>query len=304
MKLHWSVALLLLLLTACGGGGKQVVVENPYAEKMKELSRNGVAAMQRERWEIAETSFDRALQAAQLANDPALIARAWYNLGMLEVSEGELAKGAVTLKQAEGVARQHGLIVSQTRSQIALALLNQRRGVAAWQPELLSSTMPVDLHLSAARLAQLQGRDGVAYQEYDVVLKKAGNERSGLLYKIEAHMGLALMAEQKKDLKTARAETETVLSMSRKVGSPRVAAHALLLQASLTQDVAERRDDLQDALAIYRALKDLRGQSEALHQLIHLAESGADTVELERLQKELDHVGEKMMQAEGMDERG
>jgi len=303
MMFRWSVALLLLLLAACGGGAKQTVIENPYAEKMKELSRNGVAAMEKERWEIAETSFDRALQAAQLANDPALIARAWYNLGMLHVSAGELEKGAVTLKQAESIALQHGLTVSQARSQIALALLNQRRGVAAWQPELLSATMPVDLHLSAARLAQLQGRDGVAYQEYGFVLKKAGNERSGLFYKIEAHMGLALMAEQKQDHKTAKKEAALVLKMSREIGAPRVAAHALLLQASLTQDVAEKRDDLQDALAIYKALKDLQGQSDTLHQLMHLAEQRGDAVELERLQGELDRVGEAMMHAQGLDKR-
>ena len=303
MMFRWTVALLLLLLAACGGGAKQTVVENPYAEKMKELSRNGVAAMQKERWKIAETSFDRALQAAQLANDPALIARAWYNLGMLHVSAGELEKGAVTLKQAEVIALQHGLTVSQARSQIALALLNQRRGVAAWQPEVLSSTMPVDLHLSAARLAQLQGRGDVAYQEYGFVLKNAGNERSGLFYKIEAHMGLALMAEQKQDHKTAKKEAALVLKMSREIGAPRVAAHALLLQASLTQDVAEKRDDLQDALVIYRALQDLHGQSDSLHQLMHLAEQQGDPVELERLQGELDQVGEGMMHAQGFDKR-
>jgi len=82
-----------------------------------------------------------------------------------------------------------------------------------------------------------------------------------------------------------------------------VAAHALLLQASLTQDVAEKRDDLQDALAIYKALKDLQGQSDTLHQLMHLAEQRGDAVELERLQGELDRVGEAMMHAQGLDKR-
>jgi len=293
MMLRWLVV--MLLLTACGGGGNREVIENPYAEKMKLLSRNGVAAMQKERWKIAESSFDRALLAAQLANDPALIARAWYNLGMLHVSAGELEKGTVTLKRAESIALQHGLTVSQVRSQIALALLNQRRGVEAWKPEALPSNMPVDLHLSAARLAHLQGRYGVAHQEYGFVLRRAGDGRSGLLYRAEAHMGLALVAEEQKDHQTAKKETELVLKMSREIGAPRLAAHALLLSAKLTQGEAEKQDDLQDALAIYTALKDLHGQSETLHQLMHLAEDKADHVELERLQMELDRVGDHMM---------
>ncbi|MDT8376635.1 MAG: hypothetical protein RQ867_07860 [Mariprofundaceae bacterium] len=301
--IRWPAVVLLLLLTACGGGGNQVIIENPYAEKMKELSRNGVAAMQKERWEIAESSFDRALQAAQLANDPVLIARAWYNLGMLHVASGELMRGEAALKRAQSVAIQHGLTVSQLRSRIALALLYQKRGDEAWQPEALPSTMPVDLHLSAARLAQLQGRYGVARQEYDFVLSKAGDARPGLLYKADAHMGLALMAEQQQDHETASREAESVLQISRKIGAPRQAAHALFLKATLTQNVAEKRDSLQDALAIYRALKDLHGQSDTLHQLMHLAEHEGNGAELERLQGELEQTGEAMMRAQGTEQR-
>lgn len=76
-----TVVVVLLMLVACGGSGQKFAVENPYAERMKELSRNGVLAMQRERWSVAEKLFDRALQAAQLAHDSDLVARAGITLG-------------------------------------------------------------------------------------------------------------------------------------------------------------------------------------------------------------------------------
>ncbi len=292
--------LILLLLAGCGGGSSgKTVVENPYAEKMKELSRNGVAAMQRERWTIAEKSFDRALQAAQLSNDPALIARAWYNLGMLHVSSGALKRGESALEMSMAVANQHGHSVSLMRSRVALALLHQKRGESAWQPESLPSSMPIDLHLSAARLAQLQGRYGVARQEYRFVLNSGSDDRSGMLYRAEAHMGLALIAEEQQDHQTAKKEAASVLKMSREIGAPRLAAHALYLTAMLTQEISAKSDSLKDALAIYRALMDLQGQSDTLHQLMHLAEQGGDAAEQGRLQKELNLVGEKMVKVHG-----
>jgi len=300
-----SVVLLLLLLQAsCGGGSGssggsgKAVVENPYREKMKELSRNGVAAMQKERWAIAEKSFDRALQAAQLSNDPALIARAWYNLGMLHVSSGALKRGESALESGMAIANQHGLTVSQMRSRVALALLHQNRGDSAWQPEALSSSMPIDVHLSAARLAQLQGRYGIAHQEYGFVLRAGSDKRSGMLYRAEAHMGLALIAEEQQDHQEAKKEAATVLKMSREIGAPRLAAHALFLTAMLTQEASAKSDSLKDALAIYRALKDLQGQSDTLHQLMHIAEQGSNTAELGRLQRELDRIGEKMVRVQ------
>jgi len=291
-----SVAILVLLLLAgCGGSSGKVAVDNPYTEKMKELSRNGVAAMQKERWAIAEKSFDRALQAAQLSNEPALIARAWYNLGMLHVSSGALKRGESALEKAMAVAKQHELVVSQMRSRVALALLHQKRGEKAWQPESLPSSMPIDLHLSAARLAQLQKRYGVAHQEYGFVLRTGGDDRAGMLYRAEAHMGLALIAEEQGDQEAAKNEAASVLTMSRKIGAPRLAAHALFLTAALTRDEAKKLDSLEDALAIYRALNDLQGQSDTLHQLMHLAEKRGDAAELEDLQRQLDRVGEKMV---------
>ncbi len=292
----------ILMLAACGSSGHKNMVENPYAERMKELSSNGVAAMQRERWLVAERLFERALQAAQLANDPKLIARAWYNLGMLHVSAGDDQKGEAALKRASSVAEQHQLEVSNMRSRVALALLLQRQGREAWQPDVLGSSYPADIHLIAARLGQLQQRYDVARQEYEFVLRKREVDRATMLYKIEAHMGLALLAEQQQDHETAKKEATLVSEMSRDIGAPRLAAHALLLSARLIQGEAQKRNDLQAALAIYRALQDLQGQSDTLHQLMHLADHKGDHIESERLQGELDQVGEAMIVSRKIDE--
>lgn len=292
MKQLMTIAV-LLLLTACGSSGQKTVVDNPYAERMKELSRNGVAAMQRERWLVAEKLFDRALQAAQLANHPGLIGQAWYNLGTLHVSAGSDKKGEDALKRAIGVAEQHRLEVTHMRAKIALARLHQKQGNrAAWQPGALASSMPTDLHLSLARLAQLQKRYDVARHEYLFVSTRKSSGRASMLYKAEAHMGLALIAEQFQDYETARQEAKRVLNLSRKIGAPRLAAHALLLSAKLEENEDAKQDDLQDALAIYQALKDMRGEKDTLLQLKALAEQRGDSAAAEAWQKQL-HLLEK-----------
>jgi len=266
----------LLTLVSCGGGSQKHIVDNPYAERMKELSRNGVIAMQRERWLPAEKLFERALESAQLANDPALIAQAWYNLGVLHLSTSHIEKGEDALTRAVSVAQRHGLNVVLMRSRLAMALSRQKRGISAWQPGSISGSMPLDLHLSAARLAQLQRNVDVARDEYRFVLDKRGDDRATLLYKIDAHMGLALLAEEQGDLAAAKQELSNVLRKSRGIGSPRMAAHALLLNARLSGNETSMLDDLQDALAIYHALKDVRGQKDVLDQLVLLAEKQGD----------------------------
>jgi len=277
----WLVAVAALVLTACGGSSHKEVIDNPYAERMKELSRTAVDAMQRERWLVAERLFDRALQAAQLANDPDLVGRAWYNLGVLHVAAGNEDKGEEALKRAISVAERHRLDTTLLRARMAQALLYQKQGKPAWKPDSLGSNVPLDLHLSLARLAQLQERYDVAHREYAVVLNRGGEDRGTILYKIEAHMGLALLAEQQKDIASARQEAGNVLRMSREVGAPRLAAHALLLNAKLEENEALKQDNLRDALAIYQALEDSRGQKDTLLQLQAIAESQGDSASAE-----------------------
>lgn len=302
----WLAVVTVLLLAACGGGSHKEVVENPYAERMKELSRTAVDAMQRERWLVAERLFDRALQAAQLANDPDLVGRAWYNLGVLHVAAGNEDKGDDALKRAISVAERHQLGITLLRARMAQALLYQKQGKAAWKPDSLGSNVPLDLHLSLARLAQLQERYDVARREYAVVLGRGGEDRATILYKIEAHMGLALLAEQQRDMATARQEAGDVLRMSREIGAPRLAAHALLLSAKLEGNEALKQDYLRDALAIYQALEDGRGQKDTLLQLQEIAEGQGDAAKVELLQQKLQELQGTQEQPEShhSDEKG
>ena len=286
--IRWGTLLLVtLMLAACGGSGQKNMVENPYAERMKELTRNGVVAMQRERWLPAQNLFERALQTAQLSNHPLLIAQAWYNLGTLHLSSGHHEKGEAALLKSAEIAERHDLKLVALRTQIALALIDQKRGVVKWQPESIPSSMPLDMHLSFARLAQLQGRYDVSERAYAFVLGKKYSDRSSMLYKVEAHMGLALLAEQKQDYATAMKESKSVLALSKEVGAPREAAHALMLIARLEKGELAEEDSLEDALAIYRALEDRRGEKEALAQLVAVAEQRGDTDQVELLMEQL-----------------
>lgn len=280
--------LVVLMLAGCGGSGQKSMVENPYAERMKELSRNGVVAMQRERWLPAQNLFERALQAAQLSNQPLLVAQAWYNLGTLHLSAGHDEKGEIALKKAASVAEQYHLKLVDLRTRIALALIDQRRGVVKWQPDSIPSSVPLDIHLSFARLAQLQGRFEVSRKAYETVLSRKASDRSSLLYKVEAHMGLALLAEQQQDDATAMKEVDSVLVMSREVGAPREAAHALILAARLRKEEHAKAGSLEDALAIYRALEDQRGEEETLVKLIALARERGDSDQVRLFQEQLD----------------
>jgi len=281
---------LLLMLASCGGSHKEVV-ENPYGERMKELTQTGVDAMRRERWQVAASLFERALQAAQLANDPQLIGQAWYNLGVLHISAGEGERGEGELLQAINVARRHGQDVTVVRSRIALALLHQKSGKEAWKPDTLSSSMPLDLHLSVARLAQLQQRFDVARSEYEYVIGRGGKDRETLQYKIDAHMGMALLLTEMHDTAAARDEVAEVLELSREIGAPRQAAHALLLSAKLGGDEAQLHDNLMDALSIYKALDDVRGQRESINALLALSSVQRDAGKSAQLKQRLQKLG-------------
>lgn len=287
--MRWFVMVVVLLLASCGGSHKEVV-ENPYSNRMKELTRTGVDAMQRERWQVAGSLFERALQAAQLANDQDLIGQAWYNLGVLHISAGANEKGENELLRAVSVSQRQHQEVTLMRARIALALLYQKTGRKAWQAEALKSDMPLDLHLSVARLAQLQKHYEVAHSEYAYVLKRSGKDRKTLLYKIDAHMGLALLHFELHEELVVREEIERVMEMSREVGAPREAAHALLLRSRLEKSEARKLNDLQDALAIYEALEDVHGQRDALNDLIAISEAHGDKSNTEALQKVLQRL--------------
>lgn len=284
----------LLLLTACGGGSREPTVENPYESLMQELTSNGVLAMQRERWEAAEHSFVRALQAAQLTADPALIAHAWYNLGIAYMAEGRMKEADQALHQAEGLAKRHQLPAEYERARLNRALLAARQGKPAWKPAAFSRKMPVDIHLAAARLADLQQRNGVAEEEYQLVLSEAdGKSAGGLRYRAQAEMGLALLALRQGQRDVARQHGEKALQYCRKVGVPRLAAHALMLQADLAESSAERQDKLERARGIYQALNDRENERKALTALLQMAVKAGNGAAEKQLRQAISNLANK-----------
>ncbi len=296
MKRRWLLfCATLWLLAACGGRAQAPVVENPYEGLMQELTTNGVLAMQRERWVAAEHSFVRALQAAQLTADPALIAHAWYNLGMAYVAQGRLGEGDKALQQAEGVARRHQLSGEYERARLNRALLAARQGQAAWQPAPFSRRMPIDIHLAAARLADLQGRSAVTEEEYGQVLSLADEtSASGLRYRAEAHLGLALLALARKEPEGARRHVALTLEACRQAGAPRLAAHALMLQADLASNPGERQDSLERARGIYHALEDYAHERKVMRRLLAMAVEAGQADAERQLREALGKLDEKL----------
>jgi len=259
------------LLTACGGGAYNAAdeaVRNPYVKSAKTLTDAGVSAMQRERWDYARNVFERALKAAQLTDDPRLVAKEWYNLGTAHAALGWYQKALHDFSKAQTVAKRANDPVTAIRARLARALLPGQ--INDWNPDVLAAKYPADVHLAAARLAQKQTRQDVAKQEYSLVLKKSGNSRLGLLYQAQAHLGMAMLAREERDMERAKQEVEAALGLLRQVGSPRLIAHALLFYGKLELVTNDRRGLLQRALVIYQALEDTRGQRDCLTTLMEI----------------------------------
>lgn len=278
---------ILLLLSACGGGHQAAEdISNPYAERMRELSRNGIIAMQRERWDLAERSFDRSLTAARLANDRVLIAQALYNLGILYSAKRELEKAEHALLEAEHESKALGSEVLAMRIQLALALAHQKQGKQAWHPDEIVSGLPVDVQLSAARLAQLQGNNALASELYRRVAAKSVKSRQDLIYRGEACLGLALLADADGDVSEVLSLVAKVQEIARKAGIPRLAAHAYLLQAAHAPE-RDKSDLLWRAADIYRELDDATGLRKALQELLVLAKASGNQEQVKLLSDQL-----------------
>jgi len=271
MKQAYACLVAVALLASCGGSHRNAaddVVQNPYTKKAKTLTDAGVSAMQRERWDYARNVFGRALKAAQLTDDPRLVAKEWYNLGTAHAASGQYQKALRDFSEAQAVAKRANDPVTTIRARLARALLPGQ--INDWQPDVLAVKYPADVHLAAARLAQKQMRQDVAKQEYHLVLKKSGNSRLGLLYQAQAHLGMAMLARKEQDMGSAKQEVEESLGLLRQVGSPRLIAHALLFYGKLGVATNDRRGSLQRALVIYRTLEDVRGQRACLTVLAEI----------------------------------
>ncbi|MDX8396126.1 MAG: tetratricopeptide repeat protein [Mariprofundaceae bacterium] len=281
--------LLLLLLGACGGNiDKPAVIKNPYAEQMKIFSRNGADAMRRERWVSAQSSFERALDAARLAHNSRLLATAWYNLGILHVAAAHPSLAEPSLKEAKTVAHSDHLPIILIRSELALALIYARAGKSYPEVNKPDDSLPADVHMSAARLAQLKGQGDLAKEAYMRVLRKGEHGRVIMKMQAEAHMGLALLAYAENDLNGARQHNGIVLKLCEKIGAPHLAAHALLLRADLYVGMPDQKKSLNQAWKMYQVLNDVKGQYDSLQKLIVLAKKGKDVEALQYLQHTLD----------------
>jgi len=288
MRRVYGCLVAAILLASCGGGHRNAVdepVQNPYVKQAKTLTDAGVSAMQRERWDYARNVFKRALKAAQLTDNPRLVAKEWYNLGTAHAASGQYQKALHDFNEAQAIAERANSPVIAIRARLARALLPGQAG--AWQPNVLATKYPADVHLAAARLAQKQKRPDVAKQGYHLALKKSGNSRLGLLYRAQAHLGLAMLAHEGQDTAGAKREVEEALGLLRQVGSPRLIAHALLFYGKLEIPASERRQLLQRALVIYQALEDVRGQRACL---MALAKIEGDTKSAKVYQQRLESL--------------
>lgn len=286
---RWIIIALTVLLAGCGGSKHVEEVANPYAEHMRELSRNGIIAMQRERLDIAKRSFERALKAAKLANDRMLIAQAWYNLGVVHSATESYVEAEHALHQADREASGIGSEVMVMRTRLALALAHQKQGKDAWRPDSISSSLPVDVQLSAARLFQLQGNDALAVDLYERVASKRATGRQDMVYQAEAYMGLAMLADVRKDSAEVGRQTAKVLEIARDIGIPRLAAHAYLLKAGYGSP-AQNEDAYRRSADLYRALDDAPGLKKALLGQLQLAKDRGDQTQMELLKRQLEEL--------------
>jgi len=266
-----QMLLLALWLVGCTGK-KEPNIENAYEDRVKDFTHMGVKAMDEERWKPAEHAFSRALQMSQLLGDSALEVRSWYNLAMSYKAMGDLNKSNDALQHAFDMARTHALRVSAKRAQIQLALLHIHHNQKKWLAPTFEKGWPADLYLSLAKLLEIQKNLAGAKQAYLQVLAAADKKKSGLLIQGQAMMGLALLARQANDADQTIDWAKKSLVLYRKVGAPRLTAHALLLLAGMQQiPVVKRMDDAKRAKVIYNILQDKDGQMKVEHMLETLA---------------------------------
>jgi len=276
---------LLLLLSACGGKHEHKV-ENLYALKAVEYSRDGVEAMRIERWSAAERAFGRSLKAAQLADDHAMVVHAWYNLGSVRAAQHKPDAGEA-FGQAIVLAERYAMGEMQLRARLSRALWQTSNGQQAERVDLGSGRWPADIWLMAGRLAQMQQSEAEARNDYQQAIRSSGKDAAGLKMQAEAHMGLALLARIAGDAEAIRAESAKALELCRQTGAPRLTAHLLLLRASVPGVAAQPADEVERAYSIYEVLADVEGQRQSLQLWQSLAREGGNTALADELAAKL-----------------
>lgn len=288
------------MLVACGGSRHAPVVENPYDESARSFAMVGVSAMRLERWDAAERSFERELVAAQMADDTPAVVLAHYNLGMVRLAAGKRVPGRQQLQRTLYLAQRNRLAIMAARARLALALDQARSGGSVpTVPAItnIQATWPADVQLSAGRLALYRHNLDGARRAYDRALQQAGNDRSGIILQAKAHLGLAMAARAARNEAKIRSELRQALKQCRQAGAPRVSADALMMLASEKGELADRRDALERALAIYRYLQDKAAQYRALTALVALTTGDERAL----WQKQRDALGGDVPATDGRD---
>jgi len=252
---------LSVLLSACGGGHKKSppIVENMYAQHVKDFTHVGVEAMHQERWASAKHAFERALQMSKLANNPAKITAAWYNLSMAYKAEGKDTMAEKALRKVLVLSQRHAFLAHEKRAELQLALLHMSQGEVVEDMQALPVGLPADVYLMAAKLAYLQQQMLRSEQAYMQAIDVAGS--NGLSLQAKAWMGLSLLAKKKGDNMMAKEQALKVLQACQQLGMPRLSADASLLLAGLESEISvqERLDYVERAKDIYFILQDEAG---------------------------------------------
>lgn len=259
----------LLLLSACAAA-RPIVPENAYVEQAKRFTLSGGEALQRERWDAALRAYARALKAAQLADDAALVGQAWYNLGAVLAAAGRKEAARKALAAAAAWSRRRQDTTTNLRARLRLALLAAGHGSMPTIPE----RMPADVHLMAGHLAHRQGLGTLAAREYALALRRPAKARAAALAQAQAHLGLAMLARQAGDMRAAKRQCGKALRLLRRWGAPRMTARALLFMAQLPIATALREDALKRAMGIYEALEDAKGRRQCRELLARLLAKG------------------------------
>jgi len=261
----------LLLLGACSFQAKPQL-ENSYIPRFQELTLHGLDALQHGRFTTAENALQKAMNSAWLSADLLWIGRAQYHLGALYLAQGKYPLALTMLNDAQ----KNAIVVqdqqTEWRAVFALALLQQQTGESVMDTPRLQNDMPEDVFLSAGRLAHLQGRMADAKKSYQRVTR-LGEQNPDTIYMVaQAYLGLALVARDEGEHEQALSMSKQVLHLAKQAGLPMLAAHALLLQGYLLDDV----DKLEHAWQMYQVLGDFKGQYDALQALVEHASRNQD----------------------------
>jgi tetratricopeptide (TPR) repeat protein len=235
-----------------------------------------VDALSREQWKSAQMLFEKSLQAATLADDNRLMSLGWYNLGRARAADGKVREASAAYQQAILQAEKAKDAISRQRAALALALLEQTsvekqaNHVSGASNSLLNvpESFPVDVHLAAARLAYLRQKPDMASKAYGMVLKKAGQDRAGLIYAARAHLGLAQISRDeavreegaKAGADSAWKHLYLALDFLHRAGEPRLMLQALNLAAEMEADPARQQQWQERAAAVQQALHKARSE--------------------------------------------